>query len=866
MKKMILIIILFYSVIFAQSAVFFSEYVEGSSYNKALEIFNGTGAVIDLDNYRIAQSHNGGDWEYWHTFPTGAQIQPGDVWVIVDAQANAALQNVADESLSYPSVTSFNGNDGRGLEVTIDGGSNWTLIDMIGILNNDPGTNWAVAGGAGATSENTLVRKASVMTGNTDWIASAGTNTDDSEWIIYSQDTFDYLGYHEWSGGGGGNIPPIANAGLDQTVNFNLTVTLDGSGSVDPDGAITDYAWTQVSGTTITLADANMAVATFTSPSADATLTFELSVTDDSSATTVDTVMITVMDITPAAVFISEYLEGSSNNKALEIYNGTDTAIDLADFQLWRISNGGDWAEGAGNGIILSGTILSGEVWVICNADADDGIKAVSDSVGSTITYFNGDDAIGLAQNFSDTWLVIDVVGMEGPDPGDAWDVAGVTGATLNHTLVRKSTAITGNTNWATSAGTGAADSEWIVYEIDDFSHLGAHSVNVNAPLVTGVVFTPDFVTSSNEIEVSADITAVVGTIASAKIWYGSEGSLLNSTDMFLESGSTWLGMIPAQAGNMILDFQVRGTDSESNVGESSVQSIIIAGTVADIADIHADLTGYSGQITTIQGIITMGAGILDDDNTRAYLQDVSGRGLNLFDYDVLPNMDRGDELLVVGTVNTYYSTVQVIDFNYSRLSTGNAIPAAQEVTIAQANTANYEGTLIGFEGTIADRWDSGGGDNIKVTDGTDTTLVRLWHTTGVDTSQFEIGAVWYFSGIGSQFSNESQLLVGYQADISSLATTDEEAGIVGEFGLRPAYPNPFNPSTHLTWFLDQAGEFELSIYNIVGQQVARVKQGHASSGYQSITWNSGQLASGVYFVQLTAGDRVDIQKIMLIK
>jgi len=380
------------------------------------------------------------------------------------------------------------------------------------------------------------------------------------------------------------------------------------------------------------------------------------------------------------------------------------------------------------------------------------------------------------------------------------------------------------------------------------------------------VVFTPDFVTSSNEIEVSADITAVVGTIASAKIWYGSEGSLLNSTDMFLESGSTWLGGIPAQAGNMILDFQVRGIDSESNVGESNVKSIMIAGTVADIADIHADLNGYAGEITTIQGIITMGAGILDNNNTRAYLQDASGRGLNLFDYDLLSNMDRGDELLVVGTVNTYYSTVQVIDFIYNRLSTGNAIPAAQEVTIAQANTANYEGTLIGFEGTMADRWDSGGGDNIKVTDGTDTTLVRLWHTTGVDTSQFEIGASWYFAGVGSQFSDVSQLLVGYQADISSLATAEEEAGIAGEFGLRPAYPNPFNPTTRLTWYLDQAGEYELSIYNIVGQQVARVKQGHARSGYQSITWNSGQIASGVYFVQLTAGDQVDIQKIMLIK
>lgn len=864
---MITVIILSCSVIFAQGGVFFSEYIEGSSYNKALEIFNGTGAVIDLDNYRIGQTHNGGGWEYWHTFPTGAQIQPGDVWVIVDEGATSDLQTVADESLAYPSVMSFNGDDGRGLEVTTDGGSTWTLIDMIGIVDGgDPGDGWDAAGVSQATSEHTLVRKASVLTGNPDWTAAAGTNADDSEWIVYPQDTFDYLGYHEWSGGGGGNILPQANAGPDQTVNYSETVTLDGSGSVDPDGSLTDYLWTQLSGTSVTINNHTSSIADFIAPTSDATLEFQLTVTDDSSATAVDTVVVTVLDISPSAVFISEYIEGSSNNKALEIFNGTDGAIDLADFQLWRISNGGDWAEGAGNGIILSGTIPAGGVWVICNADADDAIKSVSDSVGSTITYFNGDDAVGLAQNFTGNWILIDAVGIEGADPGDGWDVAGITNATLNHTLVRKATVTTGNTDWITAAGTGTTDSEWSVYDVDDFSHLGTHSVNANAPLVTRLITSPVFVTSSDEIEVSADIVAVVGTIASAQIWYGIDGNLLNSADMFLESGSIWLGMIPAQAGNMILDFQVRCTDSESNVGESSVQSIMIAGAISEIGDIHADLTGYTGQMVTLQGIVTMGAGVLDDDNTRVYLQDASGRGLNLFDYDLLTNMDRGDELLVVGTVNTYYSTVQMIDFNYDRLSTGNAIPVTQEVTIAQANTANYEGTLISFEGSIADRWDSGGGDNIRVTDGTDTTLVRIWHTTGIDTAQFVLGAGWYFAGVGSQFSNESQLLVGYQADLEYLAIEEETTGIASEFGLLPAYPNPFNPATRLSWYLEQAGEYELAVYNIVGQRVASVKQGFANSGYQSVTWDAGQFASGVYFVQLTAGDQVDIQKIMLIK
>jgi PKD domain/NHL repeat len=82
------------------------------------------------------------------------------------------------------------------------------------------------------------------------------------------------------------NQPPTANAGSDQTVNAGDTVTLDGSGSRDPDGNITSYSWTQTDGPAVTLSDANVASPTFTAPSvsADTTLKFSLTVTDDKGA------------------------------------------------------------------------------------------------------------------------------------------------------------------------------------------------------------------------------------------------------------------------------------------------------------------------------------------------------------------------------------------------------------------------------------------------------------------------------------------------------------------------------------------------------------------------------------------------------
>ena len=71
------------------------------------------------------------------------------------------------------------------------------LIDVIGLTNGvDPGTAWPVAGVDNATAEHTLIRKASVTHGNTDWTASAGTTAENSEWEVHPQDYIANLGTH----------------------------------------------------------------------------------------------------------------------------------------------------------------------------------------------------------------------------------------------------------------------------------------------------------------------------------------------------------------------------------------------------------------------------------------------------------------------------------------------------------------------------------------------------------------------------------------------------------------------------------------------------------------------------------------------
>jgi len=168
-------------------------------------------------------------------------------------------------------------------------------------------------------------------------------------------------------------------------------------------------------------------------------------------------------------LIISEYGEGTGNNKYVEIYNGTGVAVNLANYQLWRISNGGNWPEATLN---LSGTLANGDVYIVAHASADPTILGVADVTNSAFISFNGDDAVGLAESGT----LIDAIGTNGADPGAGWDVAGIINGTANRTLVRKATICSPQTNWTTSAGTNATDSEWMVLAQNDWTNIHAHT------------------------------------------------------------------------------------------------------------------------------------------------------------------------------------------------------------------------------------------------------------------------------------------------------------------------------------------------------------------------------------------------------
>ena len=198
--KFVTILILFAGLTYAQTGVFFSEYIEGGGNNKALEIYNGSGSEIDLSDYIIKINYNGKAYNEIFTF--GAKtLASGDVFVISHAEADGAITSVADTLVVNPYsggtsyIVSFNGDDVRALCKV--NGTDTTVVDIIGLYDLvDPGSGWSVAGTDNGTKDHTLVRKETVTSGNTDWAVSAGTNADNSEWMVKDKDTFDYLGSH----------------------------------------------------------------------------------------------------------------------------------------------------------------------------------------------------------------------------------------------------------------------------------------------------------------------------------------------------------------------------------------------------------------------------------------------------------------------------------------------------------------------------------------------------------------------------------------------------------------------------------------------------------------------------------------------
>ena len=85
-------------------------------------------------------------------------------------------------------------------------------------------------------------------------------------------------------------------------------------------------------------------------------------------------------------------------------------------------------------------------------------------------------------------------------------------------------------------------------------------------------------------------------------------------------------------------------------------------------------------------------------------------------------------------------------------------------------------------------------------------------------------------------------------------------------FSLEQNYPNPFNPSTTIRYGLPYKSAVELTVYNMLGQQLVVLVQGEQEAGYHDVKFDGSGYSSGVYFYRLAAGDFIQTRKVLLLK
>ena len=236
MKKPLLFVLFLSTISFSQdcSQLFFSEYVEGWSNNKALEIYNPTGEEIDLSSYSISRYANGGTnpsttqltgiispygtfvvcldkqdpngegyeapvWDGYFTYTdsiTGEEVTTYDENTDLQSKVDLFLNPIyyfgtnADSAAAFPTTMYFNGNDAITLELLGTG----IVVDLIGKVGEDPGASWNDSEGNYWTKDHTLIRKPFISEG----VSMNPTVFDPTlEWDSLPANTFMNLGIHD---------------------------------------------------------------------------------------------------------------------------------------------------------------------------------------------------------------------------------------------------------------------------------------------------------------------------------------------------------------------------------------------------------------------------------------------------------------------------------------------------------------------------------------------------------------------------------------------------------------------------------------------------------------------------------------------
>ncbi|MEK4484672.1 endonuclease [Psychrobacillus sp. FSL H8-0484] len=380
-------------------------------------------------------------------------------------------------------------------------------------------------------------------------------------------------------------------------------------------------------------------------------------------------------------LIISEYIEGSSLNKAIELYNGTGASIDLSQYSLELHTNG---AAVAGAKINLVGTLESEMTYVVYNSGANADIKSKGNLINNTVINFNGNDPVVLRKSGT----IIDSIGQVGPTTNFAADV----------TLVRKSNIVAGDTIIDNAFD---PSSEWTTLPKDDSSNLGSHTMDSGGPPVENQVDVVTVSIPSSSVPAGTEIILSTNTDG-ASIYYSTDGS--NPTS----SSTKYEAPIVIDKDMTIKAIAVKEGFEDSAVSEFTYTVITESGSLS-IAEARATAVG---ETVTIKAIVA--ANLKNTVSVQDATGGIAVRPANL-------SATVGDEVTLTGKLAEFRGLLQLDGANIVEKTENVGAPTPKVVTGAEVNEAN-ESLLVQAKQITLTAVNAG---NYTATDGTTNFIVR---------------------------------------------------------------------------------------------------------------------------------------------
>jgi len=369
-----------------------------------------------------------------------------------------------------------------------------------------------------------------------------------------------------------------------------------------------------------------------------------------------------VMAATGDELFISEYVEGSGTNQAIEIFNPTDTPMSLSasGYRLEFYANGSTSVTG---GVLLIGVIQPGGTWVVVPSDASAELKAkANQTFAPSAFWFDGNDAVALTHNGS----AIDIIGQIGFDPGEEWGT-GLT-STRDDTLRRKASVTAGDTD-----GTDPFDPsvQWDGFPVDTFDGLGSVGTPpVNEPVS---ISCPSQLTTTQPADVAGALSAS-----------DPDGKVVSMSVT---------AVTPSDPGSIT----ITDLTPASSVGASATANLSVSGATAPgsyAVTVTASNDDVSPQTADCSVAVTVAPFVSAFDKLRTMVDDMATNG------GVDPNkafllttrLDRAAADQAAGRQDAFRAQMQAFGNQVGGLSPRWITPAAASQLEAQAAAAMAEG------------------------------------------------------------------------------------------------------------------------------------------------------------------------------